>query len=204
MFDQEVDVHDPSSFRRVIGRLWYLVNTRCDVCFAVQFVNQFIQRPTIHHHHHVVEHILQYIKVAPAQDLSYSRKSDLHIKACSDSDWASCSITRHSTTRFCIFLGESLVSWKNKKQSTVSRLSSKAKYRVLTSMSCELQWLPFLLKDLDTIISNMTCLYCDSQYAKHIALNNNFYERSKHIDIDCHVVRERLQQIFFTFSLFAL
>ena len=106
-------------------------------------------------------------------------------------------MTRRSTTGFCIFLEESLISWKTKKQSTVSRSSSEAEYRALASTSCQLQWLTFLLRDLHVITPNSACLYCDSQAARHIALNSSFHECTKHIDIDCHVVHERLQQNLF-------
>ena len=193
---EEADIHEPSSYRRIIGRLLYLVNTRPDICFAVQHLSQFVQKPTIHHHR-VVQHVLRYIKVAPAQGLFYSKNFVLHLKAFSDSDWASCSMTRRSTTGFCIFLEESLISWKTKKQSTVSRSSSEAEYRALASTSCQLQWLTFLLRDLHVITPNSACLYCDSQAARHIALNSSFHECTKHIDIDCHVVHERLQQNLF-------
>ncbi|CAN6695307.1 unnamed protein product [Malus baccata var. baccata] len=69
-----------------------------------------------------------------------------------------------------------LVSWKTKKQSTVSRSSAEAKYRAMASATCELTWIK-----------------CDNQVALHIAANSVFHERTKHIEIDCHVVRERIQ-----------
>ncbi len=110
---------------------------------------------------------------------------------------ASCILTRRSTTGFCIFLGESLISWKTKKQNTVSRSSSEAEYRALAATCCEVQWVTFLLEDLDITTHSTKNLYCDSQSARHIAQNHSFHERTKHLDIDCHVVRERLQQGLF-------
>jgi len=62
---EEADIHEPSSYRRLIGHILYLVNTRANICFVVQHLSQFVQKPIIHHHH-VVQHVLQYIKVALA------------------------------------------------------------------------------------------------------------------------------------------
>lgn len=82
---EEVDIHEPSSYRRLIERLLYLVNTRPEICFAVQHLSQFVQKPTIHHHR-AVQHVLRYIKAALAQGLFYSKNSVLHLKAFTDSD----------------------------------------------------------------------------------------------------------------------
>lgn len=77
---------------------------------------------------------------------------------------------------------------------TVSRSSAKAEYRALASVTCEILWLFTLLKDLHVSISTPATLFCDNKSAIHIAENPMCHERTKHIDIDCHVVREKLLQ----------
>ena len=97
-------------------------------------------------------------------------------------------IDRGSTTGYCFFLGSSLISWWSKKQTFVVRFSTEAKYCALTDTTSELLWLRWLLKDLGIFTSSATLLYCDNQSAIHIAHNDVFHERTKHIEIDCHFI----------------
>jgi hypothetical protein len=64
----------------------------------------------------------------------------------------------------------------------------------LASTTCELQWLTYLLSDLSIKFKSPALLYCDNSSACHIACNSVFHERTKHIEIDCHVVREKLER----------
>jgi len=83
------------------------------------------------------------------------------------------------------------VSWKTKKQLTISRSSTEAEYRAMATVTSELIWLKSLLASFGLFHKHSMRLYCDSQAALHIAQNPIFHERTKHIEIDCHIVRER-------------
>ncbi|KAL4292078.1 hypothetical protein GQ457_14G019000 [Hibiscus cannabinus] len=188
-------LEDPTSYRKLIGKLIYLINTRPDIAFAVQYLSQFLSAPT-DFHLTVVHRILMYLKGTPGQGLFFPADNQLKISAFSDSDWASRPDSRRSITGFCVFLGNSLISWKSKKQQTVSRSSTEAEYRALASVTCELQWLTYFLSDLHIVLPSAT-LYCDNLSAIKIAENPVYHERTKHIEIDCHLVREKLQQRMF-------
>ena len=95
---------------------------------------------------------------------------------------------------FIVLLGGSPISWKSKKQETISLSSAEAEYRSLRKVVGELVWLSRLLIELDVPYLKPISIFCDSQYALHIAKNPVFHKRTKHIEVDCHFVRHVLQQ----------
>ncbi|WMV18752.1 hypothetical protein MTR67_012137 [Solanum verrucosum] len=99
----------------------------------------------------------------------------------------------HSITGYLIKYGDSLVSWKSKKQLTVSRSEVEAEYRAMASTVAEVVWTVGLFQELGVAISLPVPLYSDSTSELQIAANHVFHERTKHIDIDCHFIREKIQ-----------
>jgi len=63
----------------------------------------------------------------------------------------------------------------------------------LASITCEIQWLSYLLCDLHIIPQATAVLFSDNKSALHLDVNPVFHERSKHIEIDCHLVREKVR-----------
>lgn len=120
-------------------------------------------------------------------DITFSVKSQL--KAFSDADWATCYDTRRSITGFWVFLGDSLISGKSKKQTAASRSLVEVEYR-----SCHCSGNEWSFVDLRTKQSSPVVLFRDNQVAIHIVSYSAFHERTKHIDIDCHFVRHHLQE----------
>ena len=183
---------DPMIYRHLIGKLLYVTITRPDLSFVVNCLSEFMTSPR-QPQLLATHRILQYVKGQPRQGLFFSAKSSLQLKAFADSDWATCPDTKHSTTGFCAFLGDSLISWKSKKQPTMSRSSAKAEYKPMENATCELVWFITLLKDFGIDHTHPTLLFCDNQVPLHIVANPIFHERTKHIEVDCHVVREKIQ-----------
>ncbi|RVW35384.1 Retrovirus-related Pol polyprotein from transposon RE1 [Vitis vinifera] len=177
--------------KRLVDSLVYLTVTRPNISYAVHQVSQYLSAPRSTHYAAVLR-ILRYLKGTLFHGLFYSAQSPLVLRAFSDADWAGDPTDHRSTTGYCFLLGSSLISWRSKKQTFVARSSTEAEYCALADTTSELLWLRWLLKDLSVSTSSATPLYCDNQSAIHIAHNDVFHERTKHIEIDCHFIRYHL------------
>ncbi|XP_047320997.1 uncharacterized mitochondrial protein AtMg00810-like [Impatiens glandulifera] len=120
--------------------LVYLTITRPDIAHAIHIVSQFVTTPTLVHWSDVLR-ILKYLRGTRFQSLLLSSSFFLDLRAFSNADWTSDPSDRKSTIGFCIFLGDSLISWKSKKQDVISRSSTETEYRAMASTTCETIWL---------------------------------------------------------------
>ncbi|MFS7993825.1 putative RNA-directed DNA polymerase [Helianthus anomalus] len=102
-------------------------------------------------------------------------------------------MTRRSRTGYLLLLGGTPISWKSKKQLVVSRFSAEVEYHAMASTISEILWMRWLLSELEIPCLNPTQLFCDNQAARHIANNLVFHERTKHVEMDCCFVRERVE-----------
>ncbi|KAM0960323.1 hypothetical protein ACFX2I_025293 [Malus domestica] len=182
--------HNPSLYRSLVGALQYLTFTRPDIAFSVHQVCQFMHSP-MDSHYAAVKRILRYLKGSPDLGIQLT-PGELDLHAFSDADWAGDPNDRRSTTGFVVYLGPNPISWSSKKQSTVSRSSTEAEYRALSSTSTEIDWIKQLLHFMQIAVPCPTTLFCDNLSAIALAYNPVMHQRTKHIEIDVHFVRERV------------
>lgn len=119
---EDTPLVDPASYQRLVARLIYLTMT------AVKSVIESVYACS-----KVIPH-----GVCPEHSLMMSSKSKVDLTNFCDSDWAACPMTRRSVSGYCIKFGDSLISWKTKKQNTVSRSSTEVEYRAMASTTCEI------------------------------------------------------------------
>jgi hypothetical protein len=186
-----VSLKDPTQYRRLVGRLIYLTITRPELSYCVHTLAQFMQQPKQGQWDAALR-VIRYLKGNPAQGLFLGSNCDLNLYAYCDSNWASCPLTRRSLTGYFILLGNSPISWKTKKQHTISRSSAEVEYQAMTITTCELKWLKSLLAFLGVAHFGPMRLYCDSHAAMHIVANPIYYECTKHIEVDCHFIRDEI------------
>ena len=124
-------------YRQLVGSLIYLTITRPDISDAVHVVHRFMATPRSPHYAAVLR-ILQYLKGTIFDGLHFSSHSSLIVQTYSDADWAGDPTDRRSTTGYCFLQGDSLIPWKSKKQTVVTRSSTEARYRALAATTVKL------------------------------------------------------------------
>ena len=185
-------LEEPTLYRRLVGSLIHLTTTRPDISYAVHQVSQFMSSPR-HLNLAAVRRIIRYLRESPSCGLFFPTNTSLQLVAYSDVDWAACPDTRQSTTGWCMFLGDALISWRCKKQDRVSKSSTKAEYRAMSTACSEIVWLRGLLEELGFPQTTSTPLHADNTSAIQIATNPVFHEHTKHIKVDCHSIRDTLE-----------
>lgn len=179
---------DPRKYRRLVGRFLYLLHTRPELSYPVHVLSQFMQTPK-EAHWEAAQRVVRFLNGSPGQGIMLRSSTDMSLTINCDSDWSSCPTTRRSLSAFVVLLGDSPVSWKTKKQDTVSH---SAEYRAMSDALKEVRWLRKMLHGFD-IKQVPTRFFCDSKAAIHIATNPVFHERTKHVENDCHAVRDAVQ-----------
>nr|GEU93016.1 ribonuclease H-like domain-containing protein [Tanacetum cinerariifolium] len=137
--------------------------------------------------------VLKYLKLATKSGIGFSKSSNgFKVIAFSDFDWANYPMTRRSVSGYCAFVNVNLISWKSKKQATLSKSSDEVEYRAMASATCEVMWVLKVLNDLDFDGLTPITLYYDNKSAIQIAANPVMHEKTKHSDTDMHLVREKV------------
>ena len=124
----------------------------------------------------------------------FKKNDTLALEAYTDADYAGSIVDRRSTTGYCTFLGGNLVTWRCKKQNVVVRLSTKSEFKAITQGLCELLWLKIILDDLRIKWDDSMKLNCDNKSAINITHNPIQHDRTKHIEVDRHFIKEKWEE----------
>ena len=180
-------------YREAVGSMMYLMLcTRPDIANAVGCVAKYCDNYDVSHWT-AVKRILRYLQTTKDFRLEFSGEKREKLVCYADASWANDLDTRRSTTGYLFKLNGNIISWKSQRQSTVALSSTEAEYMGLSTAVQEAIWLKKLLKEFKIYPDESVTIYQDNQGAIALAKNPVFHQRTKHIDIRYHFVREMLE-----------
>ena len=182
---------DMGKYQRMVGKLIYLAHTRPDIAFAVSMVSQHSHDPKQKHLDEVYR-ILRYLKGSPGRGLLFKKTDKQGVEIFTDADWAGDKEDRKSTSGYATFVWGNLVTWRSKKQTVVARSSAEAEFRAVALGICEGIWIKRVLEELRMNFDLPIKMYCDNMAAISICHNPVQHDRTKHVEIDRHFIREKI------------
>ncbi|GJS96815.1 ribonuclease H-like domain-containing protein [Tanacetum coccineum] len=144
-------------------------------------------------HFAALKRIMRYVLGTLELGLQLYASATTSLVGYTDADWAGCPSTRRSTSGYCVFLGDNLLSWSAKRQHTISHFSVEAEYRGVANVVAETAWIRHLLRELHSPLLTATLVYCDNVSAVYMSANPVQHQRTKHIEIDIHFVRDMVK-----------
>ncbi|XP_073137589.1 secreted RxLR effector protein 161-like [Henckelia pumila] len=179
--DEWVISVDETMYRGLIGSLLYLTASRPDIVFAICLCARFQSNPK-QSHFIAGKRILRYLKETQNVRLWYAKHNSFNLVGYSDADYARCKLDRKSTSGSCQFLGNILISWFSKKQTSIATSTTEAKYLAAGSCCAQLLWIQQQLRDYG-IEEQDSPIFCDNTSTIAITYNSIFHSRTKHIEV---------------------
>ena len=186
---------DHHLYRQIVGKLMYaMVGSRPDLAHCLSLLGRYGAAP-LDYHLGLAKRVLQYVRGTINYRLHYTRGSSApnktpELKGYVDSDWAN-SDDRKSTTGYCFFLGDNLISWCSKRQSIVATSTTVAEYVALYEATTETICLRRLLEDMKVPQRHATTIFEDNQTAIKLAADETSHKRTKHVDVKYQYTREQ-------------
>lgn len=179
-----------SLYRSMVGSLlWVAMGTRPDIAFATTVLTRYLKSPT-ESAMTAAKRVMRYLKGAPSLALVYNG-SPARLTGQTDSSWANCADTRRSYSGYLFSLSNgAAISWSSRLQRTVALSSTEAEYISCTDAGKEAVWLRSLATALGVPVAEPTLVHQDNEGAKALTQNSVFHNRTKHIDVRYHKIRE--------------
>ncbi len=175
----------------MIGSLLYVTASRPDVMHALGIVGRFQANPK-ESHLQAVKRIFRYLKGTAEFGLWYPRGQELTLTAYTDADWVGDTDDRKSTSGGAFYLGNCLVSWLSKKQSSISLSIAEAEYIAAAACCTQVLWMKQTLNDVQITFEDPILILCDNTSGISISKNLVMHSKTKHIPIKYHFVREQV------------
>jgi len=191
--DQEFSDVKHLEYPKLAGSILYLSTiTRPDIAYAAGLLARYISKWSMEHFK-AAKHLLRYLRGTSDLCLSYDTEAGKRVLlGYADADWGGCQDTRRSTTGYLFKTFGGITSWRARRQPTVSLSTAEAEYMASADAAKQASWLRLLLADLGYPQSDPTTLYNDNMGAILLSQNPVHHDRSKHISLRHHYLREQV------------
>lgn len=180
---------DATTYKQMVGSLMYLTATRSDLMYAVCLISRYMEKPT-DVHLQAAKRILRYLKGTADLGIFYKKNVSDELIAYADSDYAGDVDDRKSASGYVFLLGTGAISWSSKKQPVVTLSTTEAEFFAAASCACQGVWLRRIIGNLGHSQDGCTTIFCDNTSTIKLSKNPIMHERSKHIDVRFHFLRE--------------
>lgn len=207
--DDEVSAARHLPYMSLVGSLMYAaICTRPDIMYAVGKLSQFNSCYT-EEHWLAAKHVLRYLKGTLHRGIKYDHDTDATLRGYADADYANDKDTRCSITGYLFTFGPSVFSWRSRRQRTVALSTTEAEYMAISDCSRHALWIKAIFLDLDISfspefsVSSSVSVFSSSDSISIFNDNNGsniltkdpvINDRSKHIDIRYHFIREKVKE----------
>ena len=190
--EENAKLADKGKYQRIVGKLIYLSHTRPDITYAVGVVSQFMHQPQVTHME-AVWRIIRYLKGTPGHGVLFKTNGHLETQVYTDADWAGDKGNWRSTSGYFTLVGGNLVTWRSKKQKVVALSSAEAEFRGIARGLAEILWIRKLLTEIGYPPTQSSKIMCDNEAAIQISENPVQHDRTKHVEVDRHFIKEKLE-----------
>jgi hypothetical protein len=179
-------------YQQAVGSLMYaMLCTRLDLAYPISMLNYHMANPSMEHWM-AVKRIFRYLQGTLQMKLQFGATPSKEVLGYCDVDWDL--EDRRSTTGFVFMIRGGAISWSSKRQPTIALSTTKAENMANTQATKEAIWITKLMMDLGYMEEKkMMVIRCDNQGAISLTKNPTHHARSKHIDVQHHFVRERVE-----------